>query len=698
MDAATATRMFTIFKRTRATELNRMRQWDARWNICSPKEYRQTHMPRFDLRDHLLSLRVHTWTTLQEELSEAQWIFDNCILDPELEAQLRTTYPTDAPRTHISDEQRCTLVQIIAGYNLFVTGPAGTGKSKMVLSARLTLQEMFRVNERSMVVCGTTGVAASAVGGATAHSKFALLNPTQHMWISVVKKTMDAAETLVLDEVSMLSVKDLYRIHLRITAAARRVDPSAELLPFGGVQVVLVGDFFQLPPVEPTFTGPDAMRREENQLKIERADFIDVLAEYAEFARWRRVFATPLWLQTVGLAAYMVTVKRQRDLPFAQLLHQLRWGTFNEASWAHFLRARTIADERTLPERAMCLYAKNAEASARNAAKICDLPKEDLVFVKTQMTRMVDNGRELVAGSLTKERSQVTLRIGALGRLTRNICVEDDIINSSLFRLVGLMPIDEIAVQTPAPPHADSGAPPPAPALACTMAHRLDPEQAALFQPAVDAARRACGMQSPVLLDAGGFRMTYSGNGGIVLTMFSGRESSVYGAEKTHPFAVPRDVSSVHRYTRDDGATRGKHSDFDEPEINLTRHYCPVVHFVKQPAGVHHVLPPFMTTLCEFSHGRNVPLITEVQMPFIAAYASTVHSAEGLSLDCVAVKITSSLDPALVYTALTRATSAEGLYIIGKLPLDRCRPPVEVRALYNAYDAARARAQQAGAW
>lgn len=715
-----AERLYSIFQRTREKEITRLRTFDARWSLSSPTEYRKTHVPRFDFKQHVSSIRVDTWATLCDELPEAKWIFENCILDSELVDQLRVAFPTDDPRAHISEEQRCTLVSIVAGYNLFVTGPAGTGKSKMISSARATLQAVFSHKDRGIMVCGSTGNAAAAVGGTTAHSEFALLNPTRDMWLGIVKKKMQDVDTIFLDEVSMLSIKDFYRIHLRIMSAGR-YRKSSELvakygvLPFGGVQVVFVGDFFQLPPVEPGFSGSDAKRLADNQHNIEMVDFVDVAPEQNEFSRWSRVFATPLWHQTVGRVAYMVTVKRQRDLPFAQLLDQLRWGRFNDASWAAFLKARTVEDERSVPENAMCLYAKNSEANGRNAEKIAQLPGPDLVFTMTQMSRKSGEGlssREMITGSLAKERSQVTMRVGAMGRLTRNFDTRSGIVNSALFRLVGLVPIESIQVswRTSSPTTnrddatqtsidswvtaADDRNDTPTDGTivkSATLAHELDPATRALYQPAVDAASRACGSQLPRLLNGCGFSMEHSGNGGIVLTSCGTRDSSVYASEKVHPFAVPRDVSAVHRYTRGDSEKRGKNTDYEEPEVNLTRHFCAVVHFLRQPAGVHHVIPPAAFTLSEF-RGKNIPLITQVQTPFIAAYASTVHSAQGLSLDSMATKITSRLDPALVYVALTRATSAEGLYIIGSLPLNRCRPPPEVSILYKAYNEARKRA------
>ncbi len=125
---------------------------------------------------------------------------------------------------------------------ILVTGEAGTGKSTLVNYIKT------QANIRNTVVLAPTGVAALNVGGQTIHSFFrfpfkiideaALVDQRKNrLWKKV--------DLIVIDEVSMLRADILDGIDLVL----RKAQDSRE--PFGGVRVLLVGDFFQLPPVIP---------------------------------------------------------------------------------------------------------------------------------------------------------------------------------------------------------------------------------------------------------------------------------------------------------------------------------------------------------------------------------------------------------------------------------------------------------------
>ncbi len=123
--------------------------------------------------------------------------------------------------------------------HLFITGRAGTGKS--------TLLRLFAASTRKKtVVVAPTGVAALQAGGQTIHSFFGF--PPHLFGPHEVKKSRYAKlyqriEVLVIDEISMLRADLLDRIDLCL-----RIN-RASILPFGGVQLVMFGDLFQLPPV-----------------------------------------------------------------------------------------------------------------------------------------------------------------------------------------------------------------------------------------------------------------------------------------------------------------------------------------------------------------------------------------------------------------------------------------------------------------
>ncbi len=127
--------------------------------------------------------------------------------------------------------------------HVFVTGRAGTGKSTL-------LQHLAWNTSKQIAVCAPTGVAALNVEGQTIHSLFrlpiGLIGSTDEPQSDATRKLLNAIDTLVIDEVSMVNadLMDAMDRALR-TARGRRGEP------FGGVQVVMFGDPYQLAPVPP---------------------------------------------------------------------------------------------------------------------------------------------------------------------------------------------------------------------------------------------------------------------------------------------------------------------------------------------------------------------------------------------------------------------------------------------------------------
>jgi hypothetical protein len=142
-------------------------------------------------------------------------------------------------------DQALALEIMLAGESVLLTGPAGSGKT-YVLSEFIARAKR---QGKSVAVTATTGLAASHLNGSTIHSWSGIgiadelpkgfvanLSKTRH---DVITKT----DVLIIDEISMLHD---YRLDM-VDTAARVVRKSDR--PFGGIQVILCGDFFQLPPV-----------------------------------------------------------------------------------------------------------------------------------------------------------------------------------------------------------------------------------------------------------------------------------------------------------------------------------------------------------------------------------------------------------------------------------------------------------------
>jgi len=145
-------------------------------------------------------------------------------------------------------KQKEALEILRAGYNVFLTGCAGTGKTHLLNE----YIEFLKKRGVSVGITASTGIAATHIGGVTIHSfsGMGVLNQLTSSDLSrVLKKSylaknLKRTQVLIVDEISMLSLDQL-DIADRIIRSFLKSNE-----PFGGMQVVLCGDFFQLPPIK----------------------------------------------------------------------------------------------------------------------------------------------------------------------------------------------------------------------------------------------------------------------------------------------------------------------------------------------------------------------------------------------------------------------------------------------------------------
>ena len=149
-----------------------------------------------------------------------------------------------ATKIDFNNEFRRALDLIDSGTSVFITGKAGTGKSTL-------LTHFLNTTTKRALVVAPTGVAALNVGGSTIHRLFSFpptvsveLVMSNDYFPGETYKTIRELEILVIDEVSMVRADLLDAVD----AALRRFGPKRNT-PFGGVQMIFVGDPYQLPPV-----------------------------------------------------------------------------------------------------------------------------------------------------------------------------------------------------------------------------------------------------------------------------------------------------------------------------------------------------------------------------------------------------------------------------------------------------------------
>ncbi|MFE4949237.1 ATP-dependent RecD-like DNA helicase [Leifsonia sp. NPDC056665] len=198
----------------------------------------------------------------------------------------------------LSSEQRAVFELIEhTRDHVFVTGRAGTGKSTL-------LNHLSWNTEKSIVIAAPTGVAALNVGGQTIHSLFKLpigvIADHDIDQTSELRKLLNSIDTLVIDEVSMVNADLMDAVDRSLRQARQRPKEV-----FGGVQIVLFGDPYQLAPVPGDHE--------------ERAYFADTYR-----SMW--FFDAKVWREADLQIVELLQVHRQHESDFRYMLNAVRHG------------------------------------------------------------------------------------------------------------------------------------------------------------------------------------------------------------------------------------------------------------------------------------------------------------------------------------------------------------------------------------
>ena len=198
----------------------------------------------------------------------------------------------------LSPEQKYAFAKFKLGENLFITGPGGTGKTKLIE----TLVDHAKTEGKVIQVCAMTGCASVLLkcDAQTLHSWSGIRlgkGPSNIIIKNVLKNKKQCqnwrkTQILIVDEVSMMS----YKILELIEELARSARKNAA--PFGGMQVIFTGDFFQLPPVGTAGDPATELFCFESPL-------------------WRQIFPPAQCIQ-------LCTIFRQTDPQYKEILSQIR--------------------------------------------------------------------------------------------------------------------------------------------------------------------------------------------------------------------------------------------------------------------------------------------------------------------------------------------------------------------------------------
>ena len=253
----------------------------------------------------------------------------------------------DRPAVVLNSEQEAALQLMESGVNVFLTGKAGTGKSTV-------LREFRRRCTKPTLYVAPTGIAALNVGGQTIHSCFqikpGMMSDLEPISSKKRYRVLRNAKVIVIDEISMVRADLLTAVDARLRQVVSGNDVDR---PFGGKQLIVVGDFLQLPPV------------------VENA----LLSEYLQM-RYGGVYAfqSGLWSAADFKHANLSKVFRQTDGEFLDVLNNIRVGNPQVLD--------KLSDRANLEytDKAVVLTPYRNRAEQINTAKLDELSGREVTF------------------------------------------------------------------------------------------------------------------------------------------------------------------------------------------------------------------------------------------------------------------------------------------------------------------------------
>jgi len=285
------------------------------------------------------------------------------------------------------------------GYNVFLTGPAGSGKTHLLNKYINFLKD----NYVDVGITASTGIAATHMGGTTIHSWTGMgikdsvtkIDLDELKSRKYLRDRFERTQVLVIDEVSMLHH---FRLDL-IDEICRHMKNNDA--PFGGMQIILCGDFFQLPPIartgEPT----------------------------ARFA-----YESAIWKEANFKICYLEEQHRQTDSAFLKVLNEIRGNRLSDEGMKHLKSRNNIKNAGGFePTR---LHTHNVDVDLINQRELEKLHGQQREY------QMESNGRKPLVDSLVKSclaPEVLKLKVGAKVMFVKNN-FEEGFVNGTLGKVV----------------------------------------------------------------------------------------------------------------------------------------------------------------------------------------------------------------------------------------------------------------------
>lgn len=534
----------------------------------------------------------------------------------------------------LSAEQQAIHDLVINGEtNIFFTGAAGTGKSVLLRQIIASLRQKYKRQTDRVAVTASTGLAACNVQGTTLHS-FAgcgLAREDVDQLCKRIRRNKKARDrwqkvnVLVIDEISMVDA----RFWDKLEAIARKLRRNQK--PFGGIQVIVTGDFYQLPPVPDThkdrFRGSYGAKQGNTGMVDSRTSAeIDPEARFA--------FEAESWGHVIDSTFLLTKVFRQKDPTFANMLNQLRTQSLDQSSLEGFMslsRPLSVPDGIIPTE----LFPTRREVDRSNSSKLNTLGGGFRTFDALETGSAERDLRDKLLENLMVPK-KLTLKAGAQVMMLKNM--DPNLVNGSIGVVVGFMsPHNFVAAEN-----------------AADLDNIQGKQRASIYdvtsEKDLDKLNR--------MVESGQMESSQAEESGY----FSSPSDCVF--ERLTKF--PEDEENA-TFLERKLARRKQLEDLSKSNLAaLNGAVYPVVRFRRMDHTFRNVLLHPETFSVENIDGE--VLASRTQIPLILAWALSIHKAQGQTLQYVKVDLAKTFERGQAYVALSRATSKEGLQVLNFLP------------------------------
>ena len=266
--------------------------------------------------------------------------------------------------TTLSDDQSVAISNILDGKNCYVYGPGGTGKTVLLKTA---VQRLREEQKKNVAVCATTGIASESIDGVTIHSLSGCGVVENIHFLGLKGKAnetrrevIQAYDVLFIDEISMLSGEMFDRLSEHFGIIRQNMTE-----PFGGLQVVVFGDFLQLQPIPKLGVNNSRLKAVCPAMMLDRGlcfqSFTWDMLEFT-FCELKKVF-------------------RQEDEIFASLLSRVRRGEQPAGKEiVKYVKSQRNIGSDDIRQFEMKLFSKNKDVDTFNALKLNELKTEAQIY------------------------------------------------------------------------------------------------------------------------------------------------------------------------------------------------------------------------------------------------------------------------------------------------------------------------------